>query len=239
MERKFDLIKNDIQEHQKRVLPRFPYSYLTFKCTSRDLDHAFEVADISTTGMQLALKEGEHDFSAGNKIEGNLHWQGSKIAIRGLVKWTRLKRLGVEFSLSNDFSREMRSFLSLSSIASHIKPLHKSELERPRGLKIWLQADGPVEIFAWCHSNGEFEKIQFIIMQNFIEWVDGKGLSTARVLTKRDLDTPLLNEDEFVFLMDQNVNPERLNMANQLLSYLSSDLLDPAVRDFLKLKLGQ
>ena len=75
MERRFNLIKSDFEKHEKRVLPRFPFCYLTFK--SDETSRVYEVKDISYTGMQLALKDDEHNFKEDSALKGHIHWLGS------------------------------------------------------------------------------------------------------------------------------------------------------------------
>ena len=58
MARHLNLVQSDFEQLEKIVFPRFPFCYLTFKCDEYDT-HVFEVKDISQTGMQLALKNGE------------------------------------------------------------------------------------------------------------------------------------------------------------------------------------
>ena len=76
MERHLNLIKTDFEQTEKRIFPRFPFSYLTFKSSNDGANkHVFEIKDISYTGMQLCLKDGGHDFTPGNTIGGTVHWQ--------------------------------------------------------------------------------------------------------------------------------------------------------------------
>ena len=121
-----------------------------------------------------------------------------------------------------------------------MRPLHQSsmDLEMPTGLRYWLQADGPVEIFVWCHAHSDISRFQLIMMDSFVEYQDGKGLKSGRVVTKRDLDTPLVKEDEFVFEMDERLDDNRLGFARDIVTHLPSEFLPDNVLDFLKLKLG-
>lgn len=105
MERHLNLIKTDYQEVEKRVFPRFPFSYLTFKAGDSE-SKVFEVKDISFLGMQLCLKDGGHDFIPGTEIDGTLHWKGATLKALGNVKWVRGQQLGVAFTLDNAFEKK-------------------------------------------------------------------------------------------------------------------------------------
>lgn len=238
MARHLNLVKSDFEQLEKRILPRFPFCFLTFK-SSKDNARVFEVKDISTSGMQLCLKSGEHQLTANENIHGHLHWNGAELEVTGNVKWMAGMRLGVEFSAQASAREEVGDFLNLEKIAKHMKPVHKLDygIEIPNRLKTWLRADGPVEIFAWQHADGEWERFQVLIMENFVEWQDTHGLKTARVISKRDIDTPLIQEDEFVFKIDDNLDEIKLERAHQLVSHLDDSLLDANIRDFILLKL--
>ena len=95
MNRHLSLVESDFEQLEKMVLPRFPFCYLTFKCQKQDL--VFEVKDISYSGMQLGLKNGDITLKPQEEIQGSLHWQGKNCDILGTVKWQREKRVGVEF----------------------------------------------------------------------------------------------------------------------------------------------
>lgn len=238
MERRLNLIKNTSGEVEKRVFPRFPFSYLTFK----DKGHAqvFEVKDISFTGMQLGLKEGEHNYRLGSHVEGTLHWRGQSMSVTSQVKWVQAGNIGVSFNLDKTPREELEDFLSLDNIVASLRPVHNNpfDLELPSNLKYWLRADAPVEIFVWRHNDGELSKIHVILLNNLLEWEDGKGLRSGRVLSKRDLDSPLVREDEFMFEIDQSVDAEKLHFAQSVVSRLDSGHLPTEALDFIKLKLG-
>lgn len=239
MENHLSLIKTDFQEIEKRVFPRFPFSYLTFKAQN-GTDHVFAVKDISFTGMQLSLIDGGHPFKNGQNVAGELHWKGASLALDAEVKWVHGQRLGVEFSNSKNFEKEIKCFLSIENIIRGMRALHKTpmDLELPGDLHYWLQADGPVEVFVWCHKDGEISRFQLIMMESFVEYQDGKGLKSGRVLTKRDLDTPLVTEDEFIFEMDERLDDERLDFAREIVGHIPENFLPSSVFDFLRLKLS-
>src|SRR5690606_12432041 len=198
MTRHLNLVKNDFANVEKRVLPRFPFCYLTFKTTDES-SRVFEVKDISYSGMQLSLKDGEMDLKEDHEIAGNMHWNGRELSLFGTIKWVTDNRLGIEFSHQKKLREEIHEFLTIEKLALMMKPLHKLDfgVEIPARLKYWLRADGPVELFIWQHPDGELSKFQVLLMENFIEWADGMGLKSGRVMSKRNIDTPLITEDEF------------------------------------------
>jgi len=239
MQRHLNLIKTDFKETEKRILPRFPYTYLTFK-GAQENHKVFEIKDISMSGMQLCLKDGGHQYLPAKEIIGQIRWHGGIVSIIGKVQWVNGQRLGVEFSSDDATTNGLMEFLSYKNFAKNIKALHKTDLELdlPRNLKYWLRADGPVEIFIWMHTDGELSRFQIILLQQFVEWEDGKGLVTGRVLTKRDVETPLVASDEFVFQLDAHPNRERIDLAKLFISYLDNQSIDNAAREFLQVKLG-
>lgn len=238
MDRHLNLVPSEFERLEKRVLPRFPFCYMTFKC-SKNESQVFEVKDISFSGMQLNLKNGEHNFVEGEKIHGFIHWGEQTLELTGNVKWSRNPRVGVEFSGQQSFREEVDNFLNLESFAKSLKPLHEMKLggDFPSNLKYWLRADGPVELFVWQHSNGEYSKIQILIMENFLEWEDTKGLKTARVMSKRDINTPLLLEDEFVFKFDDSIDLLKLERAAKLVRHLTESQITTGALEFIKLKI--
>ncbi len=233
MERRFNLIKSDFEKHEKRVLPSFPFCYLTFK--SDDTSRVYEVKDISLTGMQLSLKEEGHSFEDDSLLKGSIHWLGKNLDIAGTVKWSTSNRLGIEFIKRREVTEKVHAFLDINEIVKRLKPLHKVEggLEIPPRLKYWLRSDGPVELFVWQHGDGEIAKIQALFLEVFVEWEDGMGLKTGRILSKRNVDSPLLTEDEWVFKMDPDVDLEKLGKVKELIGLISQDLLPTEVKTFM------
>jgi hypothetical protein len=233
MERRFNLIKSDFEKHEKRILPRFPFCYLTFK--SDDTSRVYEIKDISHTGMQISLKDNENGFKEDSLLKGHIHWLGKNLDISGVVKWHTQNRLGVEFAKKRDVLEKIQNFLQMDEMVKRLKPLHKVEggLEIPTRLKYWLRSDGPVEIFVWQHNDGEIAKCQMLFLETFVEWEDGVGLKTGRILSKRNVDSPLLTEDEWVFQIDQDVDAQKLDRVKSLLSHIGEDLLPREVTSFL------
>jgi hypothetical protein len=116
-----------------------------------------------------------------------------------------------------------------------LKPLHKLNegLDIPARLKYWLRSDGPVEVFIWQHGNGEIAKSQILFLDTFLEWVDGEGMKTGRILSKRNVDSPLLSEDEWIFQIDSGVDPDKLGRVKQLIQHLSEEFIPEEVQTFL------
>jgi hypothetical protein len=233
MERRFNLIKSDFEKHEKRVLPRFPFCYLTFKAD--ETSRVYEIKDISHTGMQLSLKEENHDFSQDSVLKGSIHWLGKNLDIAGTVKWSTNNRLGVEFVKRREVMEKVQDFLDIKQIVKNLKPLHKvaGGLEIPPRLKYWLRADGPVELFIWQHSDGEIAKVQALFLEVFVEWEDGVGIKTGRILSKRNVDSPLLSEDEWVFKMDADMDGDKLDRVKELVNLIPQDQLPAEVRNFI------
>lgn len=233
MERRFNLIKSDFEKHEKRILPRFPFCYLTFK--SDDTSRVYEVKDISHTGMQLSLKEESHNFKEDTALKGHIHWLGKSLDIAGTVKWHTQNRIGVEFIKKRDVLDKVQGFLQIEEMVKRLKPLHKVDdgLEIPARLKYWLRSDGPVEVFIWQHGDGEISKCQVLFMETFVEWEDGLGLKTGRILSKRNVDTPLINEDEWVFNIDPDADVAKLDRVKNLVGMIPNDLLPSETKTFL------
>ena len=240
MDRHLSLIKTDYQEMEKRVFPRFPFGFMIFREDNSDQKMVFEVKDISLTGMQMSFKDGVHQYAQGTMIKGHLQWRGSTVEVKGKVQWVREASIGLSFDSSISFEEKMRTFLSFDNIVSHIKPIHETEItnELPNNLKYWLKADGVLEIFIWEHSSSGISRFQVLMMEHFIEWEEGVGLRTGRIVTQRDLDTPLSKEDEFVFNIDQGVVQDKIDMALGVARKIKIDHLPLTARDFLVYKLG-
>lgn len=236
MERQFNLIKTDYQEIEKRILPRFPFSFLMFKC-ARD-GKIFQVSDISYTGMQVSLKNGEHNLTKDDQVKGNINWAGTEIEVTGKIMWVKDQNAGISFEES--VSEQIKDFFCVDSIVKSLKPMHENGamLNIPSNLRYWLRADGPLEIFVWKHSHGDFSKIQFILLDVFVEWEDGKGVKTGKVVNKRDIETPLFSEDEFAFLLDEGADFEKINFAKEILALIDDKLMSESSLNFIKLKLG-
>jgi hypothetical protein len=239
MERHLSLIKTDYKETEKRIFPRFPFGLMMFRESTGE-KKVFEVKDISLTGMQISIKDGSLTYKIGDSLIGNLQWRESGIAINGNIQWVRGQSVGVSFESGISFESKMSNFLSFENIVSHIKPLHQSKLpiDLPNNLKFWLKSDGVLEIFVWEHSQSGISRFQIILMEHFIEWEEGTGIRTGRVMTQRNLDTPLSLEDEFVFQIDERLMQDKVDLAIGIVRKINDEHLPSSARDFLFYKLG-
>lgn len=235
-----NLIKSSNPEVEKRIFPRFPFTYMTFKDQNCEKQQVYEVVDISLTGMQISLKNGGHQYVNDAVIEGHLHWRGSDLEVRGHVKWTTSNNIGIAFKSEQGQYERIQSFLSVDNVVKGMRALHNNELglEIPSNLKYWLRADGPFEIFLWQHNDGELSKFQVIMMNRFIEWEDGKGVRTGNVLKRRDVDSPLSCSDEFLFEIDEQTSEDKLNQALGLVAKIPATYLPEMAIEFLTVKLG-
>jgi hypothetical protein len=239
MERHLSLIKTDYQELEKRVFPRFPFGLMIFKADSK-ANHVFEVKDISLTGMQLSFRDEHQAFNKGDTISGRLQWRNASMELKGKIEWSRGLSYGVSFDSSISFEEKMRTFLSFDNIISHIKPLHKTniELEIPNDLKYWLKSDGVLEVFVWELKTTGISRFQILVMDHFIEWIEGTGVKTGKVMTQRNLETPLGLEDEFVFQIDEGIVESKVEMALGIVRKFTDEHLPTSAREFLIYKLG-
>lgn len=238
MDRHLNLVEQNTPDIEKRVFPRFPFCYLVFKPDHADL--RFEVVDISHSGLQLSLKDGGHPFKTKDEISGEVHWRGRNLKVKARVRWVRGARLGLSFVQDEKQSALIRQFLSIEAVVKSMRSVHNADfgIDMPSNLKYWLQADGPVELFVWRHNDGEISRIHFILFDEFIEWEDGLGLRTGRVIQKRDMDTPLISEDEFLFEIDSTIDATKLAFGRTVVNALSTQNLPQEALDFLALKLG-
>jgi len=238
MEGRFNLIKNDEPEIEKRILPRFPFSYLTFK--AKDSGKVFEVKDISYLGMQVALRDGGHSYKVEDHAEGTLYWRGKSLDINGPVRWVSGHGVGIEFDKNTDIDKSLKDFLCLDNLVRGLRPLHHKnmQLDLPSNLKYWLRSDGPVEIFVWQHGDGELARFQVILMDNFIEWEDGKGLKTGRILQVDDKEMALNTVDELTFELDNSADREKVQFAKSVISQVPFQFLPQEDNRFLTMKLS-
>ena len=234
----FNLIKGPNINREKRVLPRFPLTLMTFRADQFE-GHSFEVRDVSFGGMQIALKDGEHGQAVGDEITGLLMWAGQKLKIKGKIRWCDRRRIGILFDTTNGLASEVKAFLSTDILASRMRPLHQGtfDFELPTDLKYWLKSDGPAEIFIWQHRDGELARFQFILMDKLIEWEDGVGIRTGKVLKATDSETPLSYEEEVDFDVDEKPCFDSLEMARSIIDKVSENILPKGAAEFLSLKM--
>jgi hypothetical protein len=170
-----------------------------------------------------------------SSLTGTIHWLGKSLTISGLVKWNTSNRLGVEFLKKSEILSQVQQFLNLKDLVHRLKPLHKMNdgLEIPAKIKYWLRADGPVEIFVWRHNDGEVSKVQVLYFESFVEWEDGRGVQTGRIVSKRNVDTPLISEDEWLFQIDRDLDGEKINQAKKLIGALSEEHVPTETQSFI------
>ncbi len=233
MERRLNLIKSEAVLEQKRVLPRFPFCYLTFK--SDQTSRVYEVRDISFTGMQLLKRDRTIDYHQDQPLRGVIHWLGEEMKVDAKVKWSTQSRLGVEFIKRVENAESIKRLLHIPTIAPKLKPIHslKVGLDIPARLKYWLRADGPVDIYVWQHSDGEYAEFQVLLFDHFIEWKDGLGIKTGKLLSKRNIDTPLLTEDEWVFHFDTETNQDIIDRCENLIEAMNPELWSENCQRFI------
>ena len=215
----------------KRVFPRYPFSFLVFKAEER----AFEVKDISFRGMQISLKDGEHNLSVGDRLSGELHWKGEILSVRFRVKWANKDSVGGGFERNGKFDEEIQSFFCVENILDGLKPLHLQEdtEDLPTNLKYWFKSDGTVEFFVWCRDGGEIYSFQGIVLDKFFEWEDEKGMWTGRILKHRGRETPLDCQEEFFLEEDSGTNPFVVKLIHKIFLRLPENYLSDEDRKFL------
>ncbi len=232
-----NLVPSEYHEIEKRVLPRFPFTYLTFRNENKDHGMIFEVQDISLSGMKAVLKDGVSSLVVGDEIRGSIHWKGKEVTFLGHVKWVKddKKYVGIAFDNKDD---RIKRFLSASNIVEGMVPVHQREIEIPSNLKYWVRADGPVEIFVWQHGDGDISRFFILIFDHVLEWEDGKGLRTGKILSHQDIDSPLTLEDIFTIELDETVCKEDILFAVDIVSLIPEKYLSISAIEFIKLKLG-
>jgi hypothetical protein len=115
--------------------------------------------------------------------------------------------------------------------------LHETAIELPVGLKYWLRSEGPVEIFVWKDGHDTITKVQFIFLDSFVEWADGAGVSSGKILTQRDSSLPLGMDGEFLFEIDSRTDLSKLQFCKELLNSLPENFLPAEVVSFIMRKL--
>lgn len=233
----FKLVSSNFENVDKRVLPRFPLSSLIFKPKlegKAHWNHAMVVRDISATGLQVELMEGDIPFSKGQNLRGDLHWKSAKLNIKVEIKWSADNRMGLAFVENS--KKDITKFLSIDNIISGLRPIHELgfEAQIPSNLKYWLMADGPVEIFLWTQKDGDLGKFQIIIFDQYVEWDAEFGLRTGRVLSKRDLETPLISSDEMLFGADSVTHVDKIARAIELINALPPEYLNEMACEYMK-----
>lgn len=230
MERHLSLLKANTAYEEKRTFPRFLFSDMTFKAKGHAM--AFQVSNISFTGMRIQLKDGIHHLKKDNQISGFIHWQRNKIQVQAQVVWANHQQLGLTFK----DPQKIKELLSADRILQGLKPLHSFDEERPPHLKYWLKAASVLEVFVWAHGNGEYQKIQVLFVDHFIEWQDGQGLQTGTLLGEQAKDTPLNAQDERIIEMDHTIDWDKLASACDILQGIPEDKIQESAKEFMLMK---
>lgn len=236
------LIKND-RVREKRIVPRFPLKTMAWKC-ERISSHALLVKDISYTGMQIGSAGEIESLNIGETYNGILKWGGDQLELKGKIRWVKADQgntvFGIEFDSTNGLVVELKNFLRIGQISKRMRLINREDfsVETPTDLKYWLKSDGPGEIFFWQHRDGEFSKIQLLILDKLIEWIDGEGLKTGMLVENRNIESPLSPKEEILFDMDEHVDLESLQLAKDLINDLPNELIPDNVMQFLQRKLG-
>ncbi|MAE59094.1 MAG: hypothetical protein CME69_09450 [Halobacteriovorax sp.] len=239
MDRHLNLVKSGSNQSEKRVFPRFPFSYLVFRHDESD-KRSYEVKDISYSGMRICLKDGHSNLLEGDSVSGEIHWLKNNIQIDGVVKRVDDDSIGIVFNGGRESELKLKDFLSVENVAQCLRSIHdyKDQVEIPTNLVCWLRADGPFEVFVWTHPDGEISRMQVIMMNHFVEWNDGKGLKSGEITSIKNHDSPLVTEEEFEFLIDPKLDELKLQFASRIVNGVDAEGLDPEVYDFLCRKLG-
>ncbi|MBI2520152.1 MAG: PilZ domain-containing protein [Bdellovibrio sp.] len=237
---KFNLIKNQEQVFEKRVLPRFPFTFMAFRLRQVSCCKIFEVRDLSLRGAHIALKDGAVAVVNGEQLDGEIVWKGKKVPVSGKVIWVKGQSLGLEFCSTSTLENDLMELLSLENVAADFRPLHENPLQTdlPSNLKYWLKADGPAEVFVWQHNDGELARFQFLFLDHFVEWEDGRGIKTGRMVNVRDIETPLAPEDEFMFEMDGQVDHHKIGIACKMMDRIPNNYIPENTTQFLRMKLS-
>jgi len=234
MSEAFNLIDNLKGVIEKRVLPRFPLNYLTFRVSDKMNQHhkTYSIRDISTTGMQITKTEGQISFQVGDTFSGDVSWKGEKCEIQAEVKWIEGRRMGVKFI--SDL-KVVDEFLSMDRIVKNTKALHTENLglNTPKGLKYWFQADGPVEFFLWTFPSGEISKFELIMHKKLFEWDFYKGPRTGEIISMRGKETPLSSEDEFQFHFHERNDEIFMQRCHRFISSLKSNEIAAEDHEFV------
>ena len=230
------------KRREKRLLPRFPFSFLTFKSNSIETaQKIFEVRDISSSGMRLVIKDGSHFYEAGAKISGSIRLKGEGLNVEGVVKWTEEGGLGVEFAKNCSLKKNIHTFLGFDNTVGNLRVLHRQgqfRMDFPTNLKYWLKSDGPFEMLVWVHDNGGISRFQVIFMDGFVEWrEEEKGPETGMMSYLKSTGRPSC-EEEFLLEFESPRDRGKIILASRLMDRITEDHLPTDVLDFLRKKMA-
>jgi len=229
---------------ERRILPRYSFSYLTFKL----LHHGemvkamtFEVNDVSIEGLALETKFFDlQNFKQGDFLHGVLNWAGERLDIKATVKWVQNGRLGIHFQPTKILYERIKELTSLQLLTSKLKILHneKHKISMPEGLFYWVQAEGPLEFFAWKTSEAAMvHRLQIIYWQNYLEWEKGEGWSSGVLKDRKHYGTAGIDTSECFVMFDSILDQKKLKTAKEIISLFPESVFLSADYDFFLRKL--
>lgn len=225
-----ELIDGEVERIESFSLPRFPFGRLIFKGSAKMSSHAFEVFSLKSDGMVLHLKDGEHSYSMGDIIQGELHLFDVKITLTGRI--LKAEELFLEVHLL----KNIKKLFALETLLLGMRLLKREDIpsEIPLDLCYWLRSDGLVEIFVWEHSDTEISAFQILFLDRVIEWRDGEGISTGKILKREEVEVPL--GEKLLVSFETCPLEEDLERGLFILEHLEEGILPEVVLDFMELK---
>ncbi|MBP5295875.1 MAG: PilZ domain-containing protein [Bacteriovoracaceae bacterium] len=228
------LVKNTAPQIEKRLLPRHSFEYLLFKLAHPAATLA--VIDISPQGMQLRNRA-DLVWEVGQKVQGNLAWDGRLLPITGEISWANEQSCGVKFDLGGECAQQFAAYFAPAAVAPHLRLVQLNEENQVANLKCWLHAGKAAEILVWQHPTGQVAKIQVIYLGELVEWDDGLGIRTGKITSVRPSDTPLQPQETLAVEIDAAAQTSKLQKAAHLVQHLPANLLASELQDFISLKL--
>ena len=246
MAEQFQVFSNKDYSHpaEKRIFPRFPFAFLFFRTKIQKSDLTCHVLDISLDGMQIEMTTDEVELRSGQDSQGEIHWLGESLLVKGKIKWVFQKRAGIEFQLDEKNKIMLEKLLAAEAISKQFKPIHdilpkiRPDFELPQGLFLWLRAEGPFEIFAWKNNN-EIYRFQILMLNQFVEWRQDSDRLTGQIQFRRESELPLTLEKECLFVFDPRPNQTLINKAKDLIIPINQQILPRETQNFFIEKLGK
>jgi hypothetical protein len=231
------IVDHEDRNLKKRVFPHFPLNYLTFKVRPRDsklVSHAYEVNFLSFDGMQLSIKLGKNLFKEGDQVVGSLNWWGELLEIEGNVRWVRGHHLGVKFH--SKCQDELKQFVGLEKVLLKMRKVDLNDefLKVPQDLSLWLRSDGIFDLYTWKNTDGSYRRVHLSYMQQVLEWENQQGLTTGKIFSKRDIETPLWQEHEYYLQVDHQLNPNTHEFFQRFIENLPEDSVPSDLASLLK-----
>ena len=237
MESHITLVKNTDKRMEKRILPRFPFSFFIFKSAGKSPE-MFEIKDISRDGMRLCLKSGEHSYKKGDQIKGTLKLKERAVRATGTVRWANEESLGVEFTDSFP-TKHIPVLLNRDYVLDRLESVHEEDysIDLPPNLRYWLRCDGVFEFFIWACDNGGITRFQMVFTGFFLEWQEEEKLKTGTVHYVKTCSLPS-SEEEFSFHFESKVNPKTVEFAFDIVKNMTEEHLPDKVLTFIRSKIA-